>query len=464
MVDYVSLMLVMDLGIILFMLIALIDSWNEKEDRAVTISGISLLFHITLGPALVMYPWIQQAGIIYFGAIAVFGILLLIPGVTNERTLQGTMGNAVSEVKKVDERDMVFARNQLRPDSKEYHEYYNAHPELEEMDKKIRDKGNLFTWMTGGLDKAPMNLAMIHSGFVMPSFLGEYAVGDPIEGTPKPDVTMTEATEVVKNFTKHLGACAVGICEVNPNWVYSKRGEIHGDNWEDWGTDIPKVPKYAVVFAVEMNYEHVMAAPHTPTEVEVGYRYAQGAFISTVVSQWFKNMGYKGVAQHTRNYDVMLPPLAVDAGLGEVGRQGYMITPGEGPRTRVFAILTDMPLVTDKPISIGVEEYCLYCVKCATTCPSKSIPIGDMTVYNGVKRWKVDGSTCFHYWNVVGTGCAICMAVCGFSRPNTPLHQIVKWFIKRKNPIALRLFPHMDDLFYGKKWKPRKVSSWLKYN
>jgi reductive dehalogenase len=461
MVDYVSLMLVMDLGIIIFMLLALIDAWNEKEDRAVTISGIGLLFHIILGPALVMYPWVQQVGMIYFGAIAVFALLMLIPGGTNERALKGTMGYAVSEVKKVDERDIVFARNQLRPDSKEYHEYYEAHPEREEMDKKIRDLGGMFA--SGGIDNSPMNHAMIHSGFMVPRFLVDYAVGEPIEGTPKPDVTMEEATNVVKSFTKHLGACAVGVCEVNPNWVYSKRGEVY-DKWEDWGTDIPDLPKYAVVFAVEMSFEPVMAAPHTSMEVEVGYRYAQGAFISTMISQWFEGMGYKGVAQHSRHYDVMIPPLAVDAGLGEVGRQGYMITPGEGTRTRAFAILTDMPLVTDKPISFGVEEYCSHCGKCAATCPSKSIPLGDMAVYNGVKKWKVDSSTCYEYWHAVGTGCAICMAVCSFGRPNTSFHSIVKWFIKRKNPIALRLFPHIDDFFYGKDWKPRRVSSWLKYN
>ena len=127
---------------------------------------------------------------------------------------------------------------------------------------------------------------------------------------------MKDATEVVKNFTKHLGACAVGVCEVDPKWVYSKRGEIHFDNWEDWGTDIPELPKYAVVFAVEMNFEHVMAAPHTPTVAESANRYAEGAYISTVLTQWFKDMGYKGVAQHLRHYDVMTTPLAVAPGSG----------------------------------------------------------------------------------------------------------------------------------------------------
>lgn len=462
MVNLVSLMLVMDLGIILFMLIALVDSWNEKEDRAVAISSIGLVFHFALGAALVMYPFVQQIGKVYFGAIFVFGLLMLIPGPMNERALKGTMGYVVSKVEKPDERDNVFSRRILRPGSKEYNEYYEAHPEWEAMDKHIRDKGGMFA--SGGIDDAPMNDNMIHSGFIMPGILAPYADMEPDEGSSRPEVTIEEATEVVKSFTKHLGACAVGICEVNPNWVYSHRGEIREDKWEDWGIEIPDMPKYAVVFAVEMNFEHVMAAPHTTTEVEVGYRYAQGAFISTMLAQWFKGMGYRGVAQQSSHYDVVIPPLAVDAGLGEVGRNGFLITPGQGTRTRVFAILTDMPLLLDKPISIGVEEYCSHCGKCSTTCPSMSIPLGDMTVHNGVKKWKVDSTTCYEYWHTVGTGCAICMAVCSFARPNTPLHSIVKWFIKRKNPIALRVFPHVDDLFYGKDWKPRKVSGWMKYN
>ncbi len=328
MVDYVSLMLVMDLGIIVFMLIALIDSWNEKEDRAVAISVIGFMFHITLGLALVMYPWVQQFGLIYFGAIGVFGLLMLIPGGVNEKALKGTMGYVVGDVEKPDERDIVFSRRILRPGSKEYNEYYQMRPDWEAMDKKIRDKGGMFA--SGGIDHAPMNDHMIHSGFMIPGMLRPYAVGDPIEGHVKPDVTIEEATDVVKSFTKHLGACAVGVCEVNQNWVYSHRGEIRNDRWEDWGKEIGEVPKYAVVFAVPMNFEHVMAAPHTTTEVEVGYRYAQGAFISTMLAHWFQGMGYRGVAQHSSHYDVVVPPLAVDAGLGEIGRNGFLITPRRG--------------------------------------------------------------------------------------------------------------------------------------
>ena len=49
-------------------------------------------------------------------------------------------------------------------------------------------------------------------------------------------------------------------------------------------------------------------------------------------------------------------PAAVDAGLGEMGRFGYLITKELGPRVRIFAVTTGLPLVADNPVDIGVED------------------------------------------------------------------------------------------------------------
>ena len=226
-----------------------------------------------------------------------------------------------------------------------------------------------------------------------------------------------KATEIVKNLARHVGADLVGVCRVNPLWVYSHRGEIHYNNWEEWGQELQDFPPYAVVIATEMNWEHVSAAPHTPTVAESAGNYAKGAYMSTLLARWFAHMGYRGVAQNTRNYDILLVPLAVDAGLGELGRKGYLITPKYGPRVRLFATLTDMPLVPDEPLSIGVDEFCQRCKKCAESCPSQSIPLEDKVVHNGVERWKLQEESCFEYWAKVGTDCAICMSICPFARP-----------------------------------------------
>jgi len=64
----------------------------------------------------------------------------------------------------------------------------------------------------------------------------------------------------------------------------------------------------------------VGAGPHTPALVESSANYALGAYITTILAQWFGGLGYRAVAHHYRHSDLLLVPLAVDAGLGELGR------------------------------------------------------------------------------------------------------------------------------------------------
>ena len=42
-------------------------------------------------------------------------------------------------------------------------------------------------------------------------------------------------------------------------------------------------------------------------------------------------------------------PIAIDAGLGQLGRMGLIVTPKYGPRVRLAKVITDMPLVPNDP-------------------------------------------------------------------------------------------------------------------
>ncbi|MBT8359303.1 MAG: reductive dehalogenase, partial [Deltaproteobacteria bacterium] len=310
------------------------------------------------------------------------------------------------------------------------------------------------------------NTSMIYAAFQFPMYLGKHAEPQ-IGASHSPDtasenIDPDKASEAIKGFAKHLGASLVGICKVNPLWSYSHRGEIFYENWEDWGKELDESLPFAVVIATEMDHELVSAGPHTPTIIESGHNYAKGAYITTILAHWFSAMGFKAIADHHRHYTKLMVPLAVDAGLGELGRQGYLIARKYGPRVRLFAVTTDMPLVPDQPIDIGAEDFCKRCLKCAEACPSKSIPTGKKTEVNGIKRWKLKEESCFEYWAKIGTDCSICMAICPFSRPNTLLHQIVKWIIAHSY-MARLFFPYIDNMIYGKKWHTKPVSSWIDY-
>jgi reductive dehalogenase len=155
--------------------------------------------------------------------------------------------------------------------------------------------------------------------------------------------------------------------------------------------------------------------------------------------------------------------MAVDAGLGEVGRIGYLITKEFGPRLRLAAVTTDLPLVPDEPVDIGVEDFCGLCKKCAVCCPSQSIPAGDMAEVNGSLRWKLDEATCFDYWAKVGTDCGVCMRVCPWSHARSFPHRMIVWMVAR-NRTARRLFLVLDDIFYGNRPKPKVPPSWAGFS
>lgn len=437
------------------------ESSREQEGRATKNGLMGAILTIILA-ILILIPQLKIAILFCFISGLLFFLCLLIPANPNKKALKGTKGYLVGEPKRFDERDSIFARHRSLVKGEEHYNYFykEMYPEKEEHDEKKRQKGVLGT--PGKIDNGYQpNVAMMAASFAMPVILGPFASNDPEPGTPIANLSPEKATLIVKNFAKHIGADLVGITKINPDLIYSNQGEIHY-NKDDWGREIKDLPPYAVVMATEMNHGHVISAPHTPTVAESAHLYAKGAYLSTLLSKWFSHMGYKGIAEHSRNYDLPLPPLAADAGLGEIGRQGYLIAPKFGARVRLFAVLTDMPLIADKPISLGVEEFCENCKKCADSCPSKSIPQGKKVICNGFEKWKLDEDSCFDYWSKVGTDCSICMAICPFSRPDTLLHKFVRIFIA-KSKVAQILFPFIDNFLYGKRWCPKIVVPWLNY-
>jgi len=455
-----SLDLVVLIGAILFTR----DSVREQESRALKIGWISIALIIMLGTFILFLPGLRWALTILFAIWVLLFLLCLIPGKPNPQALKGTEGYIQGEVKRFDERDTVFSRNRSLPSGSEvYKLYYQMHPEREGRDATRRAAGPPLG-KPGKIDKEYRpNVSMLKGTFHLPVTLGQNELVKPTKDPSPLPVNSKEITERVKGFARHLGADLVGICRVDSRWGYSHRGEIFYNNWEEWGKEIPATLPFAIVIATAMDYELVNGAPHTPSVVESGVNYAKGAYISTILANFIAQLGYDAVAHHFRHYDFVLVPLAIDAGLGELGRFGYLITKPFGPRVRLAAVTTSLPLIPDQPIDLGVQEYCGKCLKCADTCPSQAIPSGGKIIFNGVEKWKLCEDSCFDYWAKVGTDCNICMAVCPYSRPDRSIHRPMRWMVAR-SPIARILFPYVDNLVYGRKWRSRGVPSWIKYS
>lgn len=445
---------ILTFGMILVTLYMAYESISEIEQQAVYVSILGTVFHVTLLYVVLYRPSLQIVPLAYYGAMGVGGILVLIPRSPNAAALNGIRGYVIGDAPRPDERDTITNRYRLIEGTEKYEEYYSRHPEREEIDKKHRKLNRI----DGNIDHGyPPNVAMIDASFSIPPHMKHISYAEPKREAY--EMTPEKATKIAKGFAKHLGASLVGVCKVDPLCVYTNQRTEWERKWVVDGKE-QDYPPYAIVMTTEMSHTHVHLGPHTPCAAESGNQYANGSYISSVMAQWISNMGYTGIAEHTGHYDVVLPPLAVQAGLGEIGRNGYLITPNLGSRVRLCAVMTDLPLIVDDPIDIGAEEFCENCMKCAHTCPSNSIPTTEKTEYNGTMRWKLESESCSAYWNQVGTDCAICMGICPFSRPDTPLHSVVRWFVKH-SWLAPKVFPMMDDILYGKKWKVHPIPEWL---
>ena len=449
----------------------------EKEKRAAFFAAVQL-GGMLVPIALLLY--LQSTGFLdSTGGLALLIVGLILAGAAvfflcrhtgaNPRAISGTGGYIEGDVKRFDERDQVFARNRsLLPDSEQYREYYRNHPSLEAGDGKRRAVGGPLG-QAGSIDNPDEgpNIAAMFASLNIPICLSEPDKFNPDQHSAFQGQRITlgpeEASARIKGYSRTLGADMVGIARLNPNWIYSHRGEIFHENWQDWGRPIQVFHEFAIVFAQEMSLEMVATGPHTPTVIESMRNYAKGAVIASQVASFIANLGYSATANHVRHYDGLMVPLAVDAGLGEMGRLGYLMTKRYGPRIRLSAVTTDLPLVADQPIDIGVEDFCRRCNKCARCCPSKSIPVEkDPQVSNGIWRWKLNAETCFDYWGKVGTDCDICMRVCPWSHADTLPHWIIKFLVSR-NRHSRRLFTYLDDVFYGRKPKPKPAPFWASH-
>ncbi|HPF17449.1 MAG TPA: reductive dehalogenase [Thermotogota bacterium] len=238
-----------------------------------------------------------------------------------------------------------------------------------------------------------------------------------IAGLDKPvsflGLSKERMTQELKLTAHIFGALKTGITKVDPNLIYSH--DIQGRKM-----DISDELTYAVVVLVSMDPSNIQKSPAFPASVSTGLGYSKLAFIVACMAGFIRNLGYQALSMG--NDTALSIPLAIEAGLGELGRNGLLITPELGPCVRIGKIFTDMPLEIDYPIDFGVTEFCNTCKLCAQNCESGAISSDDHPSYKtvcpsnnqGIKRWAVDHYKCYSFWVENGAECSTCIAVCPY--------------------------------------------------
>jgi len=210
-----------------------------------------------------------------------------------------------------------------------------------------------------------------------------------------------------------------------------------------------------------MDHEMTRPGPKASIAMESAKEYVEAARIAMQLAIFIKKIGYSARAHIDSNYRVLAPLVARDAGLGEIGRMGLLMTPDLGPRVRIGVVTTNMQMIVDQYIPIAsMIDFCRICKKCAENCPSKSISFDDRKEMNEALRWQIDMDSCFQYWNVAGTDCGRCLAVCPYSHPDNFIHNIVRKTIHNSG-FARRAALKFDDFIYGRIPEELPIPHWL---
>ena len=249
-------------------------------------------------------------------------------------------------------------------------------------------------------------------------------------------------TEQVKKATKLYGASLVGISDINEKWIYKdgfvrpsskseaeSKKEVRGGDTSrsilETPINLPEGINKVIVMAIEMDEDAISTAPAQPAAAAAAIGYSKMAFVISCLGEFIRNLGYRAI--RCGNDTALSIPLAIDAGLGAVGRLGLLITPEFGPRVRICKVFTDLPLVSDEPnvkFINKVAKFCRNCFKCAETCETEAITkekepsFSGANISNnpGIKKYYIDAEKCFEFWIENSSDCAKCVAVCPFSK------------------------------------------------
>jgi len=221
---------------------------------------------------------------------------------------------------------------------------------------------------------------------------------------------------------KELGYQQVGVTRVAPELLFEGQEVRH---------------KYIVVLARAMNYERLAAAAKrvfVESHHEILDTYFFGNANAKSLANWLRERGYDSEGFGSMESSaVNLIPAAIRAGIGELGKHGSMISRELGSSFRLSYVLTDVPLEEDDAVDIGAQDFCASCQLCTKECPPLAIS-DEPRLVRGELRWYVDFDRCVPYFND-NQSCALCLAVCPWSRPGVSQRLSEKMLLRRASKV-----------------------------
>jgi reductive dehalogenase len=260
-----------------------------------------------------------------------------------------------------------------------------------------------------------------------------------------------EASQTVEKAAIALGASQVGFAQIDPMYLYE-------------GASYPPEMKYVIVTFIRWSPEGDKRRDTILGGADNRICSSRQFFLDSALRNFIRGLGYR----ESVIYGLSIP-LAVNAGMGELGRANRMVSPVHGMGGRITALVTDLPLAIDKPIDFGLQAFCRRCRKCAEACPVGALSMEKEPSWEPEGAWNAPGKrayyensvSCLSYMATRGTGCSLCLAACPWTKQSkTSLHYFAK-ALGAKLPFLAPAMVFLDDLFgYGPTSNPELYEKW----
>ena len=255
--------------------------------------------------------------------------------------------------------------------------------------------------------------------------------------------TNKDYTEILRTKARKLGFNEVGFTKYDKRYTFSSR--------KKW----VKYPN-AICLGLEQEYEATQTLPSEKSEHAHFGTYLKEGKLALELAEYILSVGYHSQVHSHSDSSAPYIPMFVNAGLGQLGANGQLLSPHLGSRMRLMIITTDMPLKYDSPIDYGINKFCGKCQVCVKRCPSNALSSKPIW-WRGVQKYKVNYGRCRA---VMGRydGCAICMKVCPvqkFGMEKVMDHYVETGKILGKGTNDLESYSLKDKGYFDAKSKPK---------
>ena len=290
--------------------------------------------------------------------------------------------------------------------------YDNEVPQVDTEDRRIHDRLN-----------RPIIAAARDSGDIEPT-------AEPVAGRG--------VTEDIRLEARELGYHEVGFSRFDMRYVYK--------SMRSW----VKFP-HAICLAWEQDYEPTQSSPSWWGDRPHHAVYRTMEAVALELADYIRSLGYHAQF-HNPNHKSSgtYIPMFVEAGLGQLGANGQLLSPHFRSRARIMIITTDALITYDQPIDYGIHTFCNTCQVCVNRCPGRAL-MREKVWWRGIEKHKLIYRRCLPV-AVRYEGCAVCMKVCPIQRYGVaPVmeHYAATGQVLGKGTDLLEGYSLRDKKYYG---------------